>query len=949
MTKVVKVILEAETGKANANLNKVNKSLKTTEKQAKETSGAMTSAFNALPASIQGAIGQVKNLGTSFKALAVGGSVAAIAGLGSLFVMATKKGAEFAKALSGLEAVLGASDAEINQLSNSAKELGASTQFTSKQVVELQTEFAKLGFSTKEILESTKATLDLAASLDVGLGEAAMIAGSTLRSFGLEAAETQRVVDVMALSTSKSALDYEGLRESLKMVAPSARALNVDIEETTALLGILADNGIKGSMAGTGLGKTFIELNKKGIPLNEALEKIKNSSNALNDAIDLVGDRGAKSLLTLANNAPKIDVLTESFRNSQGAAQRLAETRLDNLAGDTTKLGSAWEGFLLSIEDGEGLFNSIARGIVQATTSLLNFITPTEKLSESLEKERSSLFRVQAQLGNVNTTQEERTSLILELQKQYPNYLKNIDAETASNEDLNAAIQEINKSLINKILIQEREEEIQEQAQETADELNKVLDKEAETLDYTAKLRQKYSDLGIEIKATSPNEVLKELNEIQERENKLREEGNGQNKLKIDDIGRLVNEQINLQSKIKALNKAEEDFQEEQEKGNNLIKEKDALMERLGITTDDVTKKTEGGVKADEEQTIVIRDLIKEQEELLEQAEKLPQSTEAELAVKNKKIALINKEIKRLKSLGIEQEKKAVKEIEVTNELNKKLLEQIEIKEDLDDFDLEEEEPVFETDFLKNTEKASKFQTEVKIAAIVNEIEREKQLRLQQLEWNKENIIKQSILDGTYSAEQKIAIEKDYQRKKSEIEIDADEKTKRQKIDNQNAILNATSSALSSIGQIADAFAGDDEERAKKAFNINKGLGIAQAIIATSQGIMNAYTNPVDVASGVAFAKSIGIGLAGAAQIATIASTKFQPADGGGGSAPSPSISGGGESSTQPPSFNVVGQSGFNQVAGALGQQQPVQAYVVAGNVTTAQQLQNNTITQATF
>ena len=172
--------------------------------------------------------------------------------------------------------------------------------------------------------------------------------------------------------------------------------------------------------------------------------------------------------------------------------------------------------------------------------------------------------------------------------------------------------------------------------------------------------------------------------------------------------------------------------------------------------------------------------------------------------------------------------------------------------------------------------------------------------------------------------------------------------TAQAKIDNQQAILDATSSALSSIGQIADAFAGDDEERARKAFNINKGLGIAQAIISTSQGIMNAYTNPVDVASGVAFAKSIAIGLAGAAQIATIATTQFQPSGGGGSSSPSTSTSGG-ASEPQAPSFNVVGQSGFNQVAGALGQQPPVQAYVVAGNVTTAQQLQNNTIQQATF
>ena len=177
---------------------------------------------------------------------------------------------------------------------------------------------------------------------------------------------------------------------------------------------------------------------------------------------------------------------------------------------------------------------------------------------------------------------------------------------------------------------------------------------------------------------------------------------------------------------------------------------------------------------------------------------------------------------------------------------------------------------------------------------------------------------------------------------------DESDKLAQTKINNQNQILNATSSALNSIGQIANAFAGEDEERAKKMFNVSKGLGIAQAIIATSQGIMNAYVNPIDVASGVAFAKSIAIGLAGAAQIATIATTQFK----GGGStspAPAPTTSGGGTSPSQPPSFNVVGTSGINQVAGALGSQPPIQAFVVAGAVTNAQQLQNNTINQTTF
>ena len=192
----------------------------------------------------------------------------------------------------------------------------------------------------------------------------------------------------------------------------------------------------------------------------------------------------------------------------------------------------------------------------------------------------------------------------------------------------------------------------------------------------------------------------------------------------------------------------------------------------------------------------------------------------------------------------------------------------------------------------------------------------------------------QQRLEATTIANQKLSDESD--------------KLAQAKIDNQQAILSATSSALGSIGQIADAFSKGDEQRAKKAFNINKGLGIAQATISTAQGIMNAYTNPIDVASGIAFAKSIAIGLAGAAQIATIATTKFKPS----GIAPPPTTTpptGGNTSPSQPPSFNVVGQSGFNQVAGALGSQPPIQAFVVAGAVTNAQQLQNNTINQATF
>ena len=164
-----------------------------------------------------------------------------------------------------------------------------------------------------------------------------------------------------------------------------------------------------------------------------------------------------------------------------------------------------------------------------------------------------------------------------------------------------------------------------------------------------------------------------------------------------------------------------------------------------------------------------------------------------------------------------------------------------------------------------------------------------------------------------------------------------------------NARMDIASNALGSIGQLADAFARGDEERAKKAFKINKAVGIAQATISTAQGIMNELSHPVKTLTFTNYAAAAAMALAGAAQIATISATKFEPS---GGTKPSVNDTTGGGSlnaATQPPSFNVVGQSGFNQIAGALGQQPPTQAFVVAGDVTTAQQLQNNTIQQATF
>jgi len=371
-TETINIIVQ--TKGAEKDVKKLGTGLEETKKQGKATGVGISGIFSGITAGVKSAIPALNAFKGALISTGVGAIVVAVGGLVTLMSKSLGKAKEFSQAMSGVAAVSGASAEELAALTQSAKDLGSTTAFTAVQVSELQTELAKLGFTTSEIIDATAATLDLAASLDVGLADAATLAGSTLRSFGLDTSETQRVVDVMAKSASSSALDFGSLTESLKLVAPTSRAVGLTIEETTAMLGALANSGLKGSVAGTGLSKTFIELNKKGLTLEDAFQKINSSSNKLNTAIDLVGVVGAKSLQTLANSAGDIDVLTEALEGAEGAAKAIAETRLDNLAGDTTKLSSAWEGFLLNIEDGTGALNKLARGGIQFLTKSIEFL-----------------------------------------------------------------------------------------------------------------------------------------------------------------------------------------------------------------------------------------------------------------------------------------------------------------------------------------------------------------------------------------------------------------------------------------------------------------------------------------------------------------------------------------------------------------------------------------------
>jgi hypothetical protein len=288
---------------------------------------------------------------------------------------------EFEATMSEVRAITGATGDEFQKLERDALKLGATTKFTASQVGQLQVAYGRLGFTTKEILAATKATLDLAAATGEDLAKSADVAGSTVRGFGLDAKETQRVVDVMASSFNKTALGLDNFTESMKYVAPVAAAAGATVEETTALLGTLADAGIRGSMAGTSLRKIFTDMAKDGRPLQVRLAELAAKGITMADAFDEVGRTAQTSLLILANNTEKTNQLAEAFKNVEGEAAKMARTMSDNLTGDVTKLTSAWEGLILKVGN-----SSPWRAAVQSITGMINTLSGVGDPSEEFRK-----------------------------------------------------------------------------------------------------------------------------------------------------------------------------------------------------------------------------------------------------------------------------------------------------------------------------------------------------------------------------------------------------------------------------------------------------------------------------------------------------------------------------------------------------------------------------------
>jgi hypothetical protein len=282
--------------------------------------------------------------------------------------------ASFEQSMAKVKAVSGATAGEFEDLTAKAKELGASTRFTASEVAGLMLEYSKLGFSSDEIQKVTGATLALAQATDSDLSQAAMVAGSTLRGFGLEADQTGRMVDVMAAAFSSSALDIDAFQASMKFVAPVANAAGVSLENSTAMLAALANAGIKGSQAGTALRRIFTEMADTGLPAADAIKKLAAEGIELADAKDEVGRNAMSALLVLTKSIPAIEQLTTQYENSEGAAKAMAAIMDDTTEGAFKRMGSAIEA--VSISFGEAfapaanMVADLVAGLAQAFSKI---------------------------------------------------------------------------------------------------------------------------------------------------------------------------------------------------------------------------------------------------------------------------------------------------------------------------------------------------------------------------------------------------------------------------------------------------------------------------------------------------------------------------------------------------------------------------------------------------
>lgn len=413
-------------------------------KQAVSGMGVAGRAANRFAGQFNGIVNVARQVGAGLGTAAQSMRSFGVAALPATAVMGVgvAKAQSFEKQMSAVGAVSQATASEMAILTAEAKRQGATTAFSATQAGEGLENLARAGFSVTEQVAALGPVLNAASADSIDLATAADIVSNTLRGLNLPATDAARAADVLALTSAKSNTNMVALGEAMKFAAPQAKTLNISLETTSAVLGAVADAGLRGTIGGTSFTQALVKLAKPssaGAALLEqfnikmtktaeggldVVDVFKQVNAALKSETDVVkraamqteifGIRGQKAFAaaSTAIDTGKLDQLVEAMAKAEGSAERMAKTRLDNLAGAFTLLTSAAEGFALETA---GLFlGPMTQGVQGFTENLSNVVLVLQELNSEAGLTDETANKVGSTVVQVATGIKEGIDLVIE-------------------------------------------------------------------------------------------------------------------------------------------------------------------------------------------------------------------------------------------------------------------------------------------------------------------------------------------------------------------------------------------------------------------------------------------------------------------------------------------------------------------------------------------------------
>ncbi len=307
--------------------------------------------------------------------VAAGVTISAGAGIASTI----QTYAEFESAMSQVKAISGATGEDFEKLTEKAKQMGATTKFTAAEAAEGFNYMAMAGWKTKDMLSGIEGIMSLAAASGESLGTTSDIVTDALTAFGLKASDSGHFADVLAQAAASANTNVGTMGETFKYVGTMAGSLGYNVEDVSLAVGLMANAGLKGTMAGTALNTMLTRLSTNTSGATDAVRELGveffNSDGTARKLSDVMGElrkatagMSAEQKSNLANtvagmeaqkgllailNASEEDYnnLSDAINNADGASRRMADTMLDNLSGKWTLFKSALDGVKIALAE----------------------------------------------------------------------------------------------------------------------------------------------------------------------------------------------------------------------------------------------------------------------------------------------------------------------------------------------------------------------------------------------------------------------------------------------------------------------------------------------------------------------------------------------------------------------------------------------------------------------